>query len=317
MRTAALLVLTTAQALACAGDGPTSEPLVVTRHSGAEAVSLLGDSLQPAAVADSVRVLYESNWEAARARVDSNPNDADAIIWLGRSTAYLGRYREAVDVFTAGIARHPEDARLYRHRGHRFITLRRFDAATQDLYSAARYIAGRQDEPEPDGIPNDRQRPTSTLQFNVWYHLGLANYLNGDFEKATESLQQALTVASGPDMQVAARYWLYLSLHRLARPDDAGSILDPINREMAVTENKSYHRLLLVYKRLLPVDSLQPPEGGSLVQSATIAYGLGAWHLIGGRKRAAEELFGRVVADDAWAAFGHIAAEAELARSIR
>jgi tetratricopeptide (TPR) repeat protein len=53
-------------------------------------------------------------------------------IWLGRRLAYLGRYRDAIDALTKGIAKHPTEARLYRHRGHRHITIRKFALAIAD-----------------------------------------------------------------------------------------------------------------------------------------------------------------------------------------
>jgi len=37
---------------------------------------------------------------------------------------------------------------------------------------------------EPDGLPNAKNIPISTLKGNIWYHLGLAYYLKGDFENA-------------------------------------------------------------------------------------------------------------------------------------
>jgi tetratricopeptide (TPR) repeat protein len=72
-------------------------------------------------------------YEAALREWESKPDDADAIIWLGRRTAYLGRIREAAAIFSHGIKVHPEDPRMYRHRGHRFISLRLFDQAIDDL----------------------------------------------------------------------------------------------------------------------------------------------------------------------------------------
>ena len=122
----------------------------------------------------------EAKLKEARVRYEANPHDPEAIIWLGRRLGYLGRFREAVQVFSDGVYEFPADPRFYRHRGHRYITLRRFDLAIQDLEKAAELIKGKADEVEPDGQPNARNIPTSTLQFNIWYHLGLAHYLKGN-----------------------------------------------------------------------------------------------------------------------------------------
>ncbi len=74
--------------------------------------------------ADAPPAPMEAAQAAALADWERNPDDADALIWAGRRTAYIGRYREAIGIFSEGIARHPDDARMYRHRGHRYLTVR-------------------------------------------------------------------------------------------------------------------------------------------------------------------------------------------------
>src|SRR5687768_13964951 len=88
------------------------------------------------------RQTYESKLAEARKQIEKMPNDADAMIWLGRRTAYLGEYKEAIKIFTGGIRKHPTDARMYRHRGHRYITIRCFDDAITDFEKAAKLIGG-------------------------------------------------------------------------------------------------------------------------------------------------------------------------------
>ncbi len=48
---------------------------------------------------------------------------ADNIIWYARRKGYLGRYKDAIDALTIALTKFPNDARFYRHRGHRYITL--------------------------------------------------------------------------------------------------------------------------------------------------------------------------------------------------
>src|SRR5688500_6929717 len=61
---------------------------------------------------------FEIKLTTARADFQKEPS-ADNSIWLGRRTAYLGRYKESIAIFTDAIIKYPKDARLYRHRGHR------------------------------------------------------------------------------------------------------------------------------------------------------------------------------------------------------
>jgi len=305
-----LLALSTALAAACArpGAAPLPAPLPV------EATSLLGRPLHRPTLDSATRVRLEANLAAAQAEWERAPDDADRIIWLGRRLAYLGRYREAIDVFSRGIEKHPGDARLYRHRGHRYVTVRELDRAVADLSRAAELVRGTPDAVEPDGAPNRYNVPTSTLHSNVWYHLGLAHYLRGDFDRALDAYREAMEVSTNDDMRVATADWLYMTLRRLGRHEEAARVLEPIRRDMRILENDAYHRRLLMYKGELPPDSLLAGGEDDPVTVATQGYGVGNWYLYNGDRARAVETFRRVVEGSNWSAFGYIAAEAELAR---
>ena len=91
-------------------------------------------------LSDSVRKIYQANLVSAEKKYKSSNINEDHIIWYGRRLAYLGNYKEAVDIYTKGIELFPSNARLYRHRGHRYITLPCFDTAIKDLKKAADLI---------------------------------------------------------------------------------------------------------------------------------------------------------------------------------
>ena len=238
--------------------------------------------------------------------------------WLGRRTAYLGRYAEAIKIYTEGVDRYPGDARMYRHRGHRYLSIRKFDPAVRDFEKAAELTRGKADEVEPDGIPNAQGIPTSTLQSNIRYHLALGYYLQGALAKALPFYQEDVKIAVNPDMVVASSHWLYMTLRRLGREAEAAKVLEPITAGMTIIENGSYHRLLLMYRGEITPDAiLTPADQGDAVQDATVAYGVGNWHLYNGRKAEARRIFERIIAMPQWSAFGYIAAEAELARMVR
>ncbi len=283
-----------------------------------EATSLLGKPLVRPAMTAAARTASEVNLAAAQKAFDHTPTNPDSIIWLGRRTAYLGRYADAIAIYTKGIAGHPNDARMYRHRGHRYLSIRKLDPAIRDFERAAELTRGKPDEVEPDGIPNAQGIPTSTLQSNIRYHLALGYYLQGAFAKALPFYQEDVRIAVNPDMVVASSHWLYMTLRRLDREAEAAKILMPISAGMKVIENGSYHRLLLMYKGEITPDAiLTPADQGDAVQDATVAYGVGNWHLYNGRMAEARQIFERIVAMPQWSAFGYIAAEAELARMGR
>jgi len=283
------------------GSAPDEPPAV-------EAVSLFGEALDRAPLRSAVRAEREARLAAAQAAVDAHPNDpesADALLALGRRLAELGRYRDAVEVFGRGVEQLPQDPRFLRHRGQRLITLRRFDLAGADLDKAASLIQGRPDEPEDGGY---------TLQGSIWYYLGIFRSLRGDFAGAADAFRESLARAHEPDPQVASSQWLYLTLRRLGRGEDAARLLEPITNDMAVLENRPYHWLLLMEKGQMPPEALLGFVGQDDLDPATLGYGVGAWYLAAGKQDEAVRLFRLVLSRGQWMALGHIAAEAELKR---
>jgi tetratricopeptide (TPR) repeat protein len=296
---------------ACAGSARNA--LTNASPPRAEALSLLGEPLFAPEIAPAARATMVEQLAEARAQYERRPNDADAIIWLGRRLAYLSYYRDAIDIFSEGIAKHPDDARMYRHRGHRFITTRQIPRAIADLETAAQLMQDRPDEVEPDGQPNRYGIPTSTLKSNIWYHLALARYLRHDFQSALVAWRRALDAADNDDMRVASSDWLYMTLRRLGQDAEAAAVLEAITPDMRILENDAYHRRLLMYKGLVAPDSVMPANTQDPVQLATYGYGIANWYLYNGDRYAAEVLFRRILEGSNWAAFGYIAAEAEIA----
>jgi tetratricopeptide (TPR) repeat protein len=279
-----------------------------------EAKSLFGRAFFAPPLSDEKAREYTDKLHAAQRQASANPADAEALIWVGRRTAYLGRFRDAIAVFTSGIERWPDNPRLYRHRGHRYITLRQFDAAIADLEKAAALIRDLPDEVEPDGLPNKYNIPTSTLHSNIWYHLGLAYYLKGDFENARRCYVECMKFSTNDDMICATTDWLYMTLRRLGREAEARAVLEPIRADMRVLENVAYHDRLMLYKGERTPESLLAAQSDDPVEIATHGYGVGNWYFCNGEIETAKEIFQKVLASPQWNAFGYIAAEADLAR---
>ena len=276
---------------------------------GVQAISLLGEELRSGE--PSERLL--ENLEAARGDYERDPDNADDIVWLGRRIAYTGDYRGAIEAFSEGIRKHPEDARFYRHRGHRYVSIREFDRAIADLEHAATLIEGTEDVVEPDGAPNPAGIPVSTLHTNIWYHLGLAYYLKGDLDNAIRVYEMAAPHIPNDDMRVAFTHWHYMSLRLQGRDDEARAVLDPIHEDMTVIESMPYHQLCLMYKG--------ESESGTVMASNITAaggdsamYGIANWHYYNGRPDEAKDGFEAMIDKSGWASFGRIAAESDLAR---
>ncbi|MEO5858177.1 MAG: tetratricopeptide repeat protein [Pyrinomonadaceae bacterium] len=260
---------------------------------------------------------YEANLAIAREAYSKNPQIAEELIWYGRRMAYLGEYKEAIKIFTEGVAKFPKDARMYRHRGHRYITLRCFDDAIRDFETAAKLIKGKPDSVEPDGMPNARNIPTSTLQSNIWYHLGLAYYLKGDFKKAEKAYAECQKVSKNNDMLVATVYWRYMALRRSGKAKEAKQLLNSLPKDLEVIENEDYLKLIKLNR-----DEERPEKLLSTIQgdantlgSASLGYGIGNYFLYNGDAEKAGVIFRKIVSGDQWASFGYIAAEVEWRKS--
>ena len=289
--------------------------LVLTVSASAQTCVDAAKVVAPSLLA-SARETYDAKLAEARDAYFKDPIDADAIIWLGRRTAYLGEYKEAIKIFTEGIAKHPKDARFLRHRGHRYVSIRCFDDAIRDLEAAAKLIKGKPDEIEPDGLPNAQNIPTSTLQSNIWYHLGLAYYVKGDFKRAANAYKECMKVSTNPDMLAATTHWYYMTLRRLEQNKDALGLLEPIDGDFEVIENDDYLKLLRLYRGEARPAMLMESIGdkAETLGNASLGYGLGAWYLYNGDRPMAMQIFRRIVAGSQWSSFGYIAAEAELKR---
>ena len=300
----ALMAIVPAAWGGCSAPGPAFQP---------EAHSLLGTPLYAPALPEDVLLERSAQLTEAHRIYLIDPANENSIIWFGRRLAYLGRYNEAVEVFTEGLSHHPDSYRLLRHRGHRFITLRRLDDAIADLSRAAELVRGVPDATEPDGQPNARNIPLSTTHTNIFYHLGLAHYLKGEWEKSRQAYVKCLEHSKNDDMKVASIYWLVLNLHRLGLAPIADDLLADVTPEMEIIENFAYHKLLLHFKGSRTAEEVSGSDGDA-IQDTTVAYGVAAWRLIRGDRDDARRRWRAIIAGDQWAAFGFIAAEAELAR---
>jgi tetratricopeptide (TPR) repeat protein len=280
-----------------------------------EAFSLFGRPLYrvplPPEALDQQELLYKK----ALKEWMENPEDPERIIWLGRRTAYLGRYRESLAIYSMGVEKHPGYAKLYRHRGHRFITIRLFDRAIDDFERAAELMVSSPDEVEPDGTPNPRGVPVSTLYFNVYYHLGLSRYLIGDLRGALKAYRMCMKVSDLDDKYVATAHWTYMTLRLLGRRAEAESLLGRVDPGMDIIENTHYHRCLLMYKgENTPEALMNEARGQGALGLVTTGYGVANWYRYNGDEEKAAGILREITALEGWAGFGYIAAEADLKR---
>ncbi|MEO1052166.1 MAG: hypothetical protein AAFX87_16155 [Bacteroidota bacterium] len=283
-------------------DAPVSEPTP-------QATSLLG---KPLYAGDPSQAAIDK-YEQRKATYLEDTSNIDNLIWYGRFAAYKGDYLEAIDIYSNGIKRFQEDARLYRHRGHRYISIREFDKAIADLEHASKLIEGKENKVEPDGIPNARNTPISTLHGNIWYHLGLAYYLKNDMPNALRAYQNCRASTQNDDNIVSSTHWLYMILRRMDSQEEANQYLEAVTDSMDIVENMAYHNACLFYKGSIAEEGLYQ-EGEDSPGNDALQYALANWHAYNGNDEKARSSIEKILAQPAWNSFGYIAAEADYAR---
>jgi len=222
----------------------------------------------------------------------AEPRNVDRIIALGLAQSGARQFREAIATFTRGMAVAPDDARLYRWRGHRYLSVRELDRATADL---------------------TRGYQLDSTNYGILYHLGIVRYLRGDFAGAAVAFRRAQPRAPDAGELAGATDWLWMSLMRAGRAAEARAMLD--RRPDSLPTTNAYAKRLRLYRGQAAADSVLTPADSDDVAVATLSYGVGNWHLVRGDTARARTWFERSVrATGGWPAFGFIASEAELRR---
>jgi len=241
-------------------------------------------------------VEYRSQLDTgAIARAESalavDPRNVERIIQLGVAQSGVRQYREAIETFTRGLALGPNNALLYRWRGHRYLSVREFDRARDDLTRGA-------------GLD-------STV-YGIWYHLGIVRYARGDFSGAADAFARAQRGAPDAGELAGATDWLWMSLSRAGRAADALAMLN--RRPDSLPATNAYTQRLRLYRAQIGPDDVITAADSGDIAVATLSYGVGNWYLIRGDSTRARAWFERSVRSGGWPAFGFIISEIELRR---
>jgi tetratricopeptide (TPR) repeat protein len=153
------------------------------------------------------------------------------------------------------------------------------------------------------------------------YHLALSHYFVAEFDEAAHYFQNALNLAQNPDSVIDCSNWLYVSLRRAGKEEEAAAVLKKITPEVKNTEPHLYFylRLLRFYQGAITEQEVLPQRGApgdteSELSFDTVNYGVGNWHLYNHQPSQATEFFNKVVTGEAWNAWGFVGSETELVR---
>jgi tetratricopeptide (TPR) repeat protein len=230
----------------------------------------------------------------AQAALAGDPRNVERFIQLGVAQSGVRQFREAIQTFTQGLAIAPNDAMLYRWRGHRYLSVRELDKAMSDLTRGAAL--------------------DSTI-YGIWYHLGIVRFAKGDFVGAANAFARAQPRAPDAAELAGATDWLWMSLMRAGRQADARAMLDRHPDSLPVAN--AYSRRLKLYRKEIGPDEVFTPADTADVQVATLSYGIGNWYLTQGDTAKARSWFERSIRSGGWPGFGFIISEIELRRLIQ
>ena len=270
--------------------------------------TLTGQLLRTPAWSASTREKLELDLEIARAVFEVAPDREDSYIWLGRRLGYLGRYAEAIDVFTAGLQKFPDSYRLHRFRGRHRARNRDFDGAIADYEDGLKKMMGHPDSFEPDGLPNSRGLTISTYRGNLHYYLGQTSFATGNYRRMITELDlsaESPIALDIPDHRLAVVFWQYLAHMKLGQVERADALLHSVPDELQLIENETYHRAIKVLQGATP-PHVAETDGDSLSRFA-----LGMRLEFDGDRSASNRVLGELVDDSA---LGYWPAEVELVR---
>ena len=227
----------------------------------------------------------------AESALAADPQSVERIVQLGVAQSGARQFREAIQTFTRGLTIAPNDAVLYRWRGHRYLSVREFDRALDDLTRGSRL---------------------DSTNYGIWYHLGIVRYARGDFAAAADAFARAQRRPPDAAELAGATDWLWMSLSRAGRAAEARAMLD--RRPDSLAAANAYAQRLRLYRgQIGPDDVITAADTGD-VAVATLSYGVGNWYLVRGDTAHARAWFERSVRSGGWPAFGFIMSEVELRR---
>lgn len=229
----------------------------------------------------------------AESTLAADPGNVDKIIALGVAQSGVRRYREAIETFSRGLRIAPDNALLYRWRGHRHLSVRDLDRALQDL---------------------TRGNARDSNIYGIWYHLGVVRFVRGEFDGAATCFARARAIAPDDNEYTGSNDWLWMSLMRAGRADEANRALAEMRAAPNITSAAAYAQRIRLYRGQIQPEQVMTPADTADIAVATLSFGVGNWYLVRGDTASARRWFERSIASGGWPAFGFIASEAELRR---
>ena len=167
-----------------------------------------------------------------KAKALENPEDENNWIELGLELRKTRHFKEAVYAYSVGLTYKPFECLLYRHRGHAYVNIGKYEEAASD------FLMGTRLDPS---------------NWDCWYHLGLSYHLLGDFKRAKKAYESCWAISYDGDSKIACADWYYLTCLELNEKEEAHKYIDQINPDIEFDDDFSgaYYRRVMAYKGVL------------------------------------------------------------------
>src|SRR5690606_1249210 len=137
----------------------------------------------------------------------------------------------------------------------------------------------------------------ASLEFKIYYHLGLTHHLLGENQEAVVAFERALEYSETVDLKSATLNWLVAIHGLLGNQTRIAELLSGLQFEQTAGVNGAYQEMLKVYKGLISIDELVDASNGDPRVLATSGYGLATLMQTRGDADSAKLLLERVVAE--------------------
>jgi len=221
----------------------------------------------------------------------------------------------ALTIFDKGTENCPDSYELFLYKTLVKTTMRDLDGAIVDAERAVSLIKDKSDHGLDMRVlmhPDPHVYYPSSNHYMIWYHLGMAYYLNGDLEKAKHAYIEAGNFTYDHGSLVSRSCWFYPVLRELGEYDQASALMAGIGDDIKTLADPAYKGQSLLFKGTLSVADVQANVDSDGKLHIFHEYAIAYWHYTQGNLDKAKVLFQHVCARPEIGAYVQIAAEAKL-----
>ncbi len=216
--------------------------------------------------------------------LELDPDNAEVQYQLGSACYYQDRLGEALGYYKKAVELSPDDPHYNFVLGYSL-------KEDNDLNGAVEAL--------------EKSIALDNSDIQVYKNLGETYYLLGEYDKSSESFKEVVNM----DSQLENCLYLYISLRRAGKENDAKEILQKANTN--VNKGDASYLILRLYLGFIDVDLLQQ-KAGERVIPCTLYYHCGMGLLFNGKQKEACDFFQKCIDTKLKYIFDYRRAEHEL-----